>query len=379
MSFIKLKGQTTISELIKDIDTKNPDLIALKKNIEAQKLNIKNQNLLENPEMAYGHYPGSPSSLGVKKVFSAQQNFDFPTVYSSRKKLGKLQSQQLDYYYLQQRNELVGEVLNTMVEIIYLNQTLKVLSERFEHAENLFRSYQNKLKQGAVNLPEFNKTKLKLADYKNRLRKKQAERERQLQRIAYLLNQKEMQINDTVYPVFVDREKASILDSIYAKYNSLKIYEQNKHISDANYKLARNNALPNISTGFEREVIENDKFTGFAIGISIPIWGTGRKIKQAKINQHAAELEYEAAKQSITNKINADYNFMLTLKSNMKEYQNALTNNNIEMLNKSLELGNISIVDFLSELEFYYEFEDLHIEAEKEYFQALANLMKYLY
>ena len=62
----------------------------------------------------------------------------------------------------------------------------------------------------------------------------------------------------------------------------------------------------------------------------------------------------------------------------MTAYESALKNDNsVELLKKSLEGGQISLLDYLGEMDYYMQAERDYLDVQYRYHQTLANLNKY--
>lgn len=372
-------AQTNIENIVKSIDAHNADLMAMKSLAEAQKMETTTSVLPENPEIEYGYFPGDPTSIGTKQSFSVKQSFSLPWVYVTKSKLSVLQQKQIDNIYNKSRTDLVGEILLNYIEIVYLNKRNKLLRERFNHAANVFRAYENKLKEGEVNLPEYNKTKLQMTNYNNKLQRNTAELNLLIEKMKLMTGNQNEFVFDTIYPVFRDIENDSIIGRIIEKHPEIEMARENTAISETEYKLTRNEMLPDFSIAYAGENTDNEAFRGITVGMEIPLWGVTRKTKMARTYNIAAQNRLAAANQTIETNIKAKLNYLAAMKTMMTDYKTALNNNSVAMLNKSLEAGNISIVEYLSELAVFYDYTDEYLLTEKEYYQTLVEMTKYFY
>ena len=94
-------------------------------------------------------------------------------------------------------------------------------------------------------------------------------------------------------------------------------------------------------------------------GIQIPLWENSYEVKSSSLEFETHKLMLEDEKNQIVLEITINYNLSNSLKKNLDEISLLLQeSNNEDFLNKSLELGEISIIDYFLELSFYYEIID---------------------
>ena len=85
----RLYSQSTMYNILQDIEINSVTLQALQQQAEAQKLGNRSGIYLENPEVGFGYLWGSPASEGNRKDFSITQSFDFPTAYAHKSNIAE--------------------------------------------------------------------------------------------------------------------------------------------------------------------------------------------------------------------------------------------------------------------------------------------------
>ena len=137
-------------------------------------------------------------------------------------------------------------------------------------------------------------------------------------------------------------------------------------------------ALPNLEIGYRYQTVLGQTFSGAHFGISLPLWEHKNTIKAERarvelttieINEHETEHYYE---------IKELYATYENLKKDLAEYNAVIIQlNSEEILNKSLELGEINFITYAMELNYFYNTYDQFSILEKEYHMAIARLYKY--
>jgi outer membrane protein TolC len=133
--------------------------------------------------------------------------------------------------------------------------------------------------------------------------------------------------------------------------------------------------LPSISAGYMSEQVVGEHFQGITLGVSIPLWENKNRTKQAKVAVRAAEHQQADAQQQLQAQFRKLYNRAAGLQHLAETYRHALAAlNNTALLQKALEAGEISLLNYIVELGLYYDTVTRALEAERDFAKALAEL-----
>ena len=103
--------------------------------------------------------------------------------------------------------------------------------------------------------------------------------------------------------------------------------------------------MPKIAVGYMGEFVGNENFQGISVGITIPLWQNKNRVKYAR----AAAL-----------------------------YRSSLDKNNSgEILLKAFEKGELPLLEYLLEMEYFYECFKKLASAERDLACTLAELTAY--
>ena len=97
---IVAQAQTTMDEVLRQVETNNRELQAARQYYELQLLESKSENNLPDPSVSYSHQYGNRAEMGVQGELVASQSFEFPTVYGQRSKLTTVRQQLFASQYL---------------------------------------------------------------------------------------------------------------------------------------------------------------------------------------------------------------------------------------------------------------------------------------
>ena len=125
-----LKGQSSFDVLLAKVNSHSQELIAARSMVDAKKLDARTGLTPENPEVEFGYMWGSPTELGTRTDWEVTQSFDFPTAYTSRSQLSKINQSQADLQYNIIRQQVFLKAWETWITRIYLNNIRAKLTDR---------------------------------------------------------------------------------------------------------------------------------------------------------------------------------------------------------------------------------------------------------
>lgn len=155
----------------------------------------------------------------------------------------------------------------------------------------------------------------------------------------------------------------------------LAYVEQEIELGKRQVSLSKAMGLPTFSAGYMSEKVVGQQFQGLTLGISIPLWENKNRVKQAKAAVTAAESRQTDSKQQFYSQLQILYNRANGLKNTADTYRKSLeTVNNTDLLGKALNVGEISLLDYIVEVGLYYNTVSQALEAERDYQKAFAEL-----
>ena len=167
----------------------------------------------------------------------------------------------------------------------------------------------------------------------------------------------------------------SFFDNASAASPAVNYAKSKIDVSEAELNINRSAWIPGLSIGYMAEVTQPEAYRGLTFGVSIPLWSNSNKVKQSKAKSTAAKMQKDETIQAFYFQLLSLYNEASALKSIAESYRAALdTFDNRELLNKARQQGEISLIEYISELDLYYENLLETLEAEKDYKMALAEL-----
>lgn len=377
-----VQAQESYRWLVQSIDSSNTALLAYQKRNEAQKMQNRTGLTPSNPEVDVNYLRSNPRLPGHRLDYSISQSFDFPSVYSYKKKVATEQNALVDQDYRIFRANLINRAINTYLQWVYYNQLGTVLKKQKEYAEDIASSYQKKFENGAINILERNKARLNAVS---------AQKEFEINDIALRNTYQELirynqgrpfpHLSPEFPPIQAlvtgpEYNEATLLDH----NNELQSLDQEVELSETQLKLVNAQTLPQFNIGYMREQDIELEFRGLTFGMTIPLWQHKNTKKQARLNSQAlkqvredARSQYALEVRAAQERLNGLYRIMQDLESIISQTRG------LELLNRAFDLQEITILEYLMEQSMYSELTQKFLETRMNYHVTLAELHKWAY
>lgn len=355
----------------------NTTLKALHRQMQASVLANGSNLSLTDPEAEVAYLVGTPKGVPNRTNVSLTQSLDWDVLLGRRRALAKANNQVAYNDYRRAVQQVLTEADEQFTTLVYYNKLCGELSQRQALAEEIERLYQQKFERGDINQLEVNKVRLNASVSRADWARANNERQQILANLQRLNGGHAVAFTDTVYPL-AGKALPPLVDFQSALAGSLAVQTAQAAVaqSEAEIKVAKAEGLPALTVGFQGEYIKQNNYSGLSLGFSVPIWGNSRK----KIRK--AEAELAANRLTVDDVIYQERAQVAKLYASAQQLQqaaNALQKdmqlmNNDQLLRRSLELGQISLLDYLLELSFYYTARTSQLEAERDAQLAVSAL-----
>ena len=373
---ITLNAQNNINPVLSSIEENNTTLKALRKQVEADRLQNKTGIFLDDPEVGFNYLWANPSNIGNRTDFSVSQTFDIPTITGMKSRLANGRNNLVEWQYKADRMNILLEAKQYCIELIYYNSLLKELYLRLEHAETIAKGYKDRMDRGDVSILEYNKVNLNLSTIQGEISRMEVERDALLAQLKRLNGGIDVVFNDADYG---SRELPLNFNDWYVQAedkNPVLAYVRNEiEVSQKQVSLSKAMNLPKFTAGYMSEKVVGQRYQGVSLGISIPLWSNKNQVKQAKASVAAAQSREADTKQQFFSQLQIQYSKAMGLKTTADKYRKSLANvNNTILLKKALDAGEISLLDYMVEMGLYYDNVNQTLAAERDYQLAFAEL-----
>lgn len=360
------------------IEQNNTVLAALRKQADAEKIGNKTGIYLENPEVEFHYLWGNDSE--TRTDWAASQSFDFPTAYYHKRKVSDSQNKQVDLKYLIERKDILLEAQSVCIQLIYQNALSIELKKQYDLTLQVADAYETKYKTGDASVLDLNKAKFDLLNAQKDYNASMTEKEFLQSELVRLNGGNPIDFSFTEFPRILLPPDFEGWYAVQKDKNSqLRYYQQEVFLSKQSEKLQRSMNLPKLSAGYMSEkVAAAEHFQGVTVGISIPLFENKNTVKQIKAQTFAnKELEIDASLRDY-HQSEALYKKVMNLQqilNDFKTYQ--LSDDTAVLLKKSLDAGEISLIEFITELGIYYSLVKDMLETERDLNLTFTELMQW--
>ena len=377
---LSVNGQNSIDAVLRSIETNNKELQANNQLTVSKKLEAKLDNNLPDPSVSYVHQYGNREGMGIQGELVASQSFDFPSVYVQKNKLAKSKAASFDRQGAEFRQQILLQAKEICLDLVLLNQQRALLDQRRQNAEQLAELYAMRLETGDANILETNKIDLELLNAKTEARMNESARIAKLQELATLNGGIAIDFTDTTYMSDGDILSFEELCAEAVTSNPQLLTLKSEQVA-ARRQLSVNKSksLPSFELGYRMNTATGgERFNGFLVGISIPLFSNRNNVKQAKAQALYTDLQLESTTTTVESELHQLYNQSVALKTSMDEYNTVLkSQNSLALLNKAIQTGQISMLEYFVDVTTFYQSMQNYMQLQNEYQKVMALLYKY--
>ena len=372
-------SQSNMEAVLAEIAKNNKTIQANTQYWSAQKVQYQTGNSLYNPTVEYDYLNGSPANAGNQTDIVVTQSFDFPTAYGKKNALANQLGIQADLYLRAANQELLLEAKKICIELVYRNKLQVPLTKRKEATEKWLAHFKKKLESGDGTILDVNKAEIQLLEIKKQFLENASLIAKLNEQLTSLNGGTAIAFNDVAYftvPVIADFE--TLVKETEAQDYIRKTLEQEKVIAQKQIAVSKALALPKMEVGYHYQGILGQTYNGIHTGISLPLWESKNRVKLEKAKMNFAEIALTDHTNEHYYEIKQLYGRHESLKSILGDYEKL--NHSVEpikILDKALAAGQISVLEYFVELNYYNATFNSYLEIEKEYFEVVANLLKY--
>lgn len=384
LSVLTVSGQNTDGGedfLLSSIERNNTTLIALRTEAEARKLENRTGITLADPEVGYKHMWEGGEESGNLSELTVTQSIDLATVMGQRTRVAREQNLLIDEEYRMARMEILLDAQLTLVDFAYYNALAAELDRRLGHARRVVEAERTRLESGDTDALSHNNVLLSLSALEAEEARIEMERSVLIARLTALNGGVSLENLESL-DALENLESLENLDfsSWYAEAEAhlpqLAQARQLSEVRSGELALAKASHLPSLSATYinERHTV-GTRSQGVAVGVSIPLWANKNRVRSARTALQAAEAQQTDAELQLHSAFEQEFTRVKGLHHTAMLYRRALDEaNNSTLLEKAMDEGFISVLEYLQGIELYYDYLDRSLSADRDYHRALATL-----
>ena len=326
-------------------------------------------------------------SSSSQQIVNIQQMFRLAGKRNKLINLARENVQLSEFEYYDLLRTLKFELRSNIFNTYYAQRTILMYNDKINSIERLVNLYDDQFKKGNIPLKEVIRLKALLFDLNNQRLMLHDQIHDYQQNINLLLSLDartyhvpsiDQKLLDEVNPDLLnyDEIQQTALSSRY----DLKIYQSQERISEANLKLQKSMAVPDLGLGvvYDRAGSFTPNYLGFGIQIALPVFNRNQgniKIAQHQIDEY--KQLYQQQSRQIQNEVAASLNKILEADRLYKYLDKNFTTEFDTLISNILqnyEKRNIGLLEFLDYYETYTESMIVFFQLQNQRINSLEEL-----
>ena len=348
----------SLNQVLDRVEKNHPLLKSSKERLEQLKLLEK--AVVAIPKTEFSYERGNINSAFTDTKWGVSQAFEFPIVYSLRKRMEKLNTQ-----VASNEMEISQIQLQFLVKAIYAKALhWKISLEIFSRADSLFNVYYNRVKR-AVDLGELNvlqklSAEQLMGDWKNRLSQAEFEYINALQQLKICM------VSDSLYTVqndvYFENENLPTKDAELGL--TFQVFQNKLQLADIDRKTQVLMLVPEFKLGYYNQSItgfvkntdgneifynRTNRFNVLSAGLFVPIFFQSdlKKIQSMKHYKNFLQYQLEEFRLYRNNKLEQARNLFLSVWTSKNTYDTRLVPAANEIIRISLESFSKGEINYL--------------------------------
>ncbi len=372
-------AQKAYQQTLDSIEANSKMLLSLQKKAFADKTSNNAGSLWANPEFETGFLFGVNDASEHRLDISISQEIDFPSVYSNKKKIRNLNNNLIDAEYETLRNELLFETQQICTDLVYCSIKMDYLTQCLTNAKTIADGFKKRLDAGDATILDFRNAQMNYIDIKNEYEMVALEHERLLGMLKSINGGKEISFEQEEYDALsLPTDFEEWLNTTMQNNPFLSQISIQNDVNERNVRLAKSEWIPRINIGYMLEKEADGGYHGPTLGFSLPFWGNARTVNSAKALSESTKASLESETLSFKNEMYTLYLKAKSLNDNINAINELFNDNDSrDLLRKALDNGEMTIVDYLVELEFYHETQLKLIDLQYEFNKIMIELHRF--
>ncbi len=367
--------------ILRTIFSNNPEVAAMNAANDSELLSLKSENNIPDPELEFEYHLGQ-NGIGNKWAMGISQRVEWPGIYHTRSKSIKYESEALKFLNKSNYNDKLLEIKLLLIDIVKVNKEISLMKSILGHMSQLKVKYQDAYQAGETSLLDVNKIEIEHIAISRKLNALKIQKRVLYGSLTALNGGKEcsnLMSELKEYP-----QDRLLSEDEYAKqindndpllsYNTLMTEAQSLKV-----KAAKFGGFPELSLGYVHTNELGAHFNGLKIGISLPFFSNRHKVQAAELLQKSYNKQSVAIHASKMSIMYGDRANVLSLREEIDAYSPIFDGgNNMELLKKAFNGGELSLLDYLQELNYFLASYQDYMDVVYQYHYTLAKLNRYI-
>lgn len=359
--------------VLRTIEENNTALRAAREANRATMTQRRAENSVGATSVEYSPFYGSGISGTASSELIVSQEFDFPTLYAARKKSNDMQQQVLDLQYMTLRRDILLQAEKLCYDYVTAERMRALLLQKQQNSDSLLTVYEKRLKHGEATILDLNRIRMDRMAVMTEVARYEGNR-RSIMLELQKLNGGKAELPD----IICDEGSTALapLPDIHAVRTTLEEQTATAALeaSRQEVKVEKQGWIPKLTMGYRRNTEQKEATNGFLVGVQMPLFSNGGKVKAARQRVEAARQEEENTKVEARAALTARYAEAEQLLAMLKAYDVPLMQQTLALLLRAVNAGELSIATYYQEANTIYSSLLERLTLENEYNKKNSEL-----
>lgn len=366
---------------IKTIVENNPAIMARMSAIESEKLTLSAENNFNDPDVEFEHQWGE-ANVGNKWAISVSQSFDWPGLYKRRSAMVKSGTQAYTLLYLAELSDLRLRAAQTLNDYVCARQRLEMAQNVKSNLDSIYVLITKAYEHGEATILDMKKIRFERAEAITRCENARQNLDALRFELIAMNGGKHIDLSlISSYPAYILRDEEYYVDRHSEADMSLSASQNQAKAARMAASAEKLKSYPGFSIGYIHNYEIGDHFNGLKLGMTLPLFSNRNKHAAAVATANSAQFEADENAINLHTKVLTEYSSAKKMRQSLDNYSEIFptdgSDDYLRLLNKSYDGGQISLINYLYEINYYIEARLAYIELLNSYNQILASLNRY--
>lgn len=377
-AYMAAPAQESVGNILEMVAKDSPRLKAASEATRADQADNARIRSLEAPEFEVGVLWGN-DNVGNRNDISITQSFDLATLSGKKGNLATALDLQSSLRYQAELTDVIYDARILLSDIVYYNNLIETLTSYQSAMEVLLNKTERSLMAGEATAMDMGKVRLQLSSARTATSMAVTERTALIESLRTISGHSD--VDFTGFSFECDKPSGDIDSWLNAvvENNPIMLYAESRVRSDElQLDIDKMAWAPKLDVGYMAELARDEKYRGVTVGVSIPLWSNALNVRRSRAVVSQARADGEWQRQELMTRATNAWNRAHTLGRIASESQTALEQSDTRaLLDRALEAGELSVLDYLLELGMYYDAIKENLKVQQEYHHALSDLARY--
>lgn len=349
-------------------------------NLAAEEYALKAESTPADPEVEFEYL--FPQSSGELNRWSLGVSQELPNIWKVRaaRQTASAISNLNDLRFQEAVEAEYFKSEQLIIRIIAAKKQIKLYREIAGNAKSLTEKYQLAYQKGEATVLDVNKLKIEYARMISACEAAEGELAALVAQVVAASGDQVPAANFEAISDYPARELLPYDDYMSALNNSasLRADDSDFQVSQLRQKLDTKDRIPSLSLGYVHAYEDGNHFNGFSAALSLPVFSRHSAVLSATYSAMAKAGENDARQTDRIATLDADYQTATALKKQLDLLGPVIeTTDNMRLLKMALDGGQITLMEYIQETNYFLEATQDYLDARKEYALVLSSLNRY--